>query len=155
MKEFEVKSHLLIARSLDDMVDEVVWVRVLNPTLAPKKFYKIARIACTENIEKISKVQQINPDNNGKHRDEFDFQNHANSSSMSLSCEEMTKVRSLCAKYEVIFSRNSNDVGFCDRIYHKMKLKKDVVAFRRTYGSMSFEKIKVMKKMLKTWNEAI
>ena len=61
---------------------------------------------------------------------------------MSLSCEEMTKVRSLCRKYEVIFSRNSNDMGFCDRIYHKIKLKKDAVPFRRTYGSMSFEKKK-------------
>ena len=69
-----------------------------------------------------------------------------NSSSMSLSCEETTKVRSFCTKYEVIFSRNSNDRGFCDRIYHKIKLKKDVVPFRRTYGSMSIEKRKAMKK---------
>ena len=37
MKEFEDKSHLLIARSLNDMVEDVVWVRVLNPTLEPKK----------------------------------------------------------------------------------------------------------------------
>ena len=35
MKEFEDKSHLLIARSLNDMVDDVVWVRLLNPTLEP------------------------------------------------------------------------------------------------------------------------
>ena len=59
MKEFEDKSHLLIARSLNDMVDDVVWVRVLNPELEPKKVAGIrirnknARIACAENIEKI------------------------------------------------------------------------------------------------------
>ena len=94
MKEFEDESHLLIARSLNDMVDDVVWVRVLNPTLEPKKVYENARIACEENIEKVSKVQQNNPDNNKKHRDEFDFEKHVNSGSMSLSCEEMTKVRS-------------------------------------------------------------
>ena len=70
MNEFEDKSHLLIARLLNDMVDDVVWVRVLNPTLEPKKVYKNARIACAENIEKISRVQQNNPDNNKKHRDE-------------------------------------------------------------------------------------
>ena len=46
-----------------------------------------------------------------------------------------------------MFSRNSNDMGFCDRIYHKIKLKKDVVPYRRTYGSMSFEKRKAMKKI--------
>ena len=136
MKGFEDKSHSLIARSLNDMVNDVVWVRALNPTLEPKKVYKNARIACEENIEKISRVQQNNPDNNKKHRDEFDFEKHVNSSSMSLSCEEMTKVR----------SRNSNDMGFCDRIYHKIKLKKDAVPFRCTYGSMSFEKRKAMKK---------
>ena len=60
----------------------------------------------------------------------------------------MTKVRSLCTKNEAIFSRNSNDMQFCDRIYHKIKLKKDAVPFRRTYGSMSFEKRKAMKKIV-------
>ena len=114
-----------------------------NPTIEPKKIYKNARIACAENIEKISRVQPNNPDKNKiKHRDEFDFEKHVNSSSMSLSCEEMTKVRSLCTKYEVIFSRNSNDTGFFDRICRKIKLKKDAVPFRPTYGSMSFEKKK-------------
>ena len=148
MKEFEDKSHLLTARSLNDMVDDVVWVRVLNPTLEPKKVYKNARIAGAENIEKILRVKQNNPDNNKKHRDEFDFEKHVNSSSMSLSCEEMTKVRSLCTKYEVIFLRNSNDMGFCDRIYHRIKLKKDAVPLRNTYGSMSFEKRKATKKIV-------
>ena len=118
MKEFEDKSHLLIARSLNDMVDDIVWVRVLNPTLEPKKVYKNARIACAENKEKISRVQQNNPDNNKKHKDQLDFEKQVNSSSMSLYCGEMTKVRSLCTKYEVIFSQNSNDMGFCERIYH-------------------------------------
>ena len=140
MKEFEDKSHLLIARSLNDMIDNVGWVRVLNPTLEPKKIHKNARIACAENIEKTLRVPKDNPDNNKKHRNEFDFEKHVNSSSMSLYCEEMTKVRSLCTKYEEVFSRNSNDMGFCDRIYHKIKLKKEAVPLRSTYGGMSFEK---------------
>ena len=37
-------------------------------------------------------------------------------------------------------------MGFADQIYHKTKLKKDAVPFRRTYGSMSSEKIKAMEK---------
>ena len=36
MKEFKDKSHLLIARSLSDMMDGFVWFRVLNPTLEQK-----------------------------------------------------------------------------------------------------------------------
>ena len=134
------------------MADDVVCFQVLYPTSSPKKVYKKVRIACAENIEKTSIVQKITltkMDN----IDEFDFEKHLNSSSMSLPCEEMTKVRSLCTKYEVIFLRNSIDRGLCDRIYHKIKLKKDAVPFRPTYGSMSFEKRKTMKKLLKTWNE--
>ena len=71
-----------------------------------------------------------------------------NSSSMSLSCKEMTIVRSLCTKYEVLSSRNSNDMGFCDRINHKIKFKMDAVPFRRTYGIMSFAKRKTMNKIV-------
>ena len=37
-------------------------------------------------------------------------------------------------------------MGFCDRNYHKIKLKKDAAPFRRTYGSKNFEKSEVMKK---------
>ena len=129
------------------MVGDVVWVWVLNPKLKPKKVYKKARIACAENIEKHSRLQQNNPDNETKHRDWFDFEKQVNANSMSLSWEEKTKVRSLCTKYEVIFSRNiSNDMGFCDRIYNNIKLKKDAVPFRRTYSSMSFENTKATKK---------
>ena len=64
---------------------------------------------------------------------------------MSLPCEEMTKMSRLYTKYEVIFPQNSNDMWCCD---HKIKFKKDAVPFRRTYGSMSFEKIKAMKKIV-------
>ena len=122
------------------MVNDVVWVRVLSPTLELKKVYKNTRIACAENIEKISGRHQNNPDNDLKQRDEFDFERQVNASSMVLYCEEKTKVRSICTKNEVIFSQNSIDVGFCNQIYHKIKLKKDAVPFRRTYGSMRFGK---------------
>ena len=56
MEEFEEKSHLLIARSLSDMVDDAVWVRVLNPTLEEKKVYKNCKK--TENIAKNKKTLQ-------------------------------------------------------------------------------------------------
>ena len=153
LKEFENKSNLLIARLLNDMVDDVLWVRVLNPTVGQKKVYKIARIAFSENSGKISRIQQNNPDNNAKSRYEFDLKKHVNTSSINLTCDEMAKVRSLCTKFETIILRNSNDMGLCDRIHHKNKLKKDEAPFRRTYGSMSFKKRKAKKKLTKTSNE--
>ena len=79
---------------------------------------KCARISYAENIEKISRNQQNNPANKTKHRDEFDLEKHVNSNSMSLSCDEMKKVSSLCTTYEVIFSQNSTDMRFCDQICH-------------------------------------
>ena len=39
-------------------------------------------------------------------------------------------------------------MGFSDRIYHKIKLKKDAVPFRLPYRSMSFEKRKATKKIV-------
>ena len=68
----------MTARSLSDMVDDVIWVRVLNPTLVQKKVYKNSRIACVKNILKISRIQQNNPDNNTKFRNEIGFEKHVN-----------------------------------------------------------------------------
>ena len=133
-------------RSLNDKVDNVVWVRVLNPTLEHAKNYKNARIARGENSEKNSGLQQSNPDNNTKSRDKFDFEMQVNASSVRLPCEEMTRLRSLCTKYDIIFSRSSKEMGFYNRIYHKIKLEKDALPFRRTCGSMSFEKREATKK---------
>ena len=120
MKEFEDKSLLLIARSLSDIVDDVVWVRVLNPTLQQKIFYKNATVTCAENIEKVSRIQPNIPDNITKHRDQSDFEKNAIANSKSLSREETNKMRSICIKYEVRFLRCSNDMGFCDQFYHKL-----------------------------------
>ena len=41
------------------MVDDVVWVRVLNPTLEEKKVDKNARIGCAKNIEKFQEYNKI------------------------------------------------------------------------------------------------
>ena len=46
MKEYEEKTHLLQARSLNDMVDDVVWVSVLNPTLENRKITKMWNSIC-------------------------------------------------------------------------------------------------------------
>ena len=107
MKEFEDKSHLLTARSLSDMIDDVVWFRVPDPTLEQKEFIKMRESHLRRALKKISRIQQNNSDKKTKHRDELDFEKRLNASSMSLSCEKMTKVRSFCNKYDIIFSRNS------------------------------------------------
>ena len=85
------------------MVDGVAWVQVLNPTLEQKNIYENEKISYAENIENISRIQQNNPDNKTNYRKIFYFETHVNASSMSFSCDGMTKVRSLFTKHEIIF----------------------------------------------------
>ena len=108
-------------------------------------------MACAENIEKISRIQQNNPNNN-------------TNIEMNLILRPMwtqfhwvyfvltgsVKSKVLLQKNEVKFLQNSNDMGFSCRIYQKIKLQKDAVPFRRTYGSMSFKKNQAMEKLFKT-----
>ena len=98
------------------------------------------------NIDKISRIRHNNPDNNTRHRDEFDFENQINANSMNLCCDEMTRVRSLCTKYLVIFSRNRNDMGFCDRIYHLKKWKRILCHSDVHTAAWVLRKRKAMKK---------
>ena len=78
----------------------------------------------------------------------LDFAKHFSIDSTALSADQLQEVKKLCNKYESIFSRHSNDLGFCDRIKHTIKLKDDHKPFRRAYGNMSFEKRKAMKKLV-------
>ena len=61
-------------------------------------------------------------------------------------------MRSFCTKYETKNLQSSNDMEVCVRIYHKIKLNKDAVPIRHTYGSINFEKDQP-KKLLKTCND--
>ena len=117
----------------------VVWVRVLISSLKHRKVYKNARIACAENIAEILRKEQATLTITQNLQINF-FEEHENASSMSLSCEEMTKMRSFCTKYETKYLQSSNDMEVCVRIYHKIKLNKDAVPIRHTYGSINFEK---------------
>ena len=66
---------------------------------------------------------------------------------MMLSTEEMINVRLLCAKYEIIFSRSLNHMGFCDK-HSQKELKMNALQFRRKEGSMSLEIRKSMEKIV-------
>ena len=59
-----------------------------------------------------------------------------------------------CSRDKQVFSRNSNDLGYCDKIKHQIKLNKDAQLFRRSYCSMSFDKRKAMKKIVKDLEDA-
>ena len=59
MKEFEDKSHLLKANSLNDMVDDVVRVRVLISTLELGKFTKMPESHVRKTLKKFQENNKI------------------------------------------------------------------------------------------------
>ena len=48
-----------------------------------------------------------------------------------------------------LFSQNSNDLVYCDKINYKTQLQKDAESFRRIFFRTSFDKGKAMRKTSK------
>ena len=51
-------------------------------------------------------------------------------------------------RHKKVVFRNTIELGFCDKLKHKITLEKDDKPFRRLYGSMSFEKWTATKKIV-------
>ena len=79
-----------------------------------------------------------------QHHEPFELDNHAILDGAQLSFEEK-KVQIMFNKHNRIFSRSSTDLGFSDKIRHKMQLNDDPMPFRRANGSMNFERQETMK----------
>ena len=92
--------------------------------------------------------------NKPKHPEAFRMGTHATLDGTDLSRNQSDQVVAMFMRHNQVFSRNSNDLGFCDKIKHKIKLQKDAKPFRRAYGSMSFEKRKAIKKIVEDLEEA-
>ena len=57
-------------------------------------------------------------------------------------------------RHQQVFSRNSDDLGYCDKSKHQTKLNKDAQPFRRNYCDMSYEQRKAMKKIVEDLEDA-
>ena len=79
---------------------------------------------------------------------------HANLEGSKLNDQQKEKVQELFTRHQQIFSRNSNDLGYCDKIKHQIKLNKDAQPFRKIYCSVSFDKKKAMKKIVEDLEDA-
>ena len=79
---------------------------------------------------------------------------HANLEGSKLNDQQKEKVQELFTRHQQVFSRNSNDLGYCDKIKHQINLNKDAQPFRRSYCSMSFDKRKAMKKIVEDLEDA-
>ena len=89
-----------------------------------------------------------------KHWKLFKWEKNANMEGSKLNDQQEEKVQELFTRHQQVFSRNSNDLGYCDKIKHQIKLIKDAQPFRKSYCSMSFDKRKAMKKIVEDLEDA-
>ena len=92
--------------------------------------------------------------NKPKHPEVFRMATHATLEGTDFSRNQSDHVVAMFMRHNQVFSRNSNDLGFCDKIKHKIILEKDAKPFRRAYASMSFEKRKAIKKIVEDLEKA-
>ena len=99
------------------------------------------------NDDSIQVIDLFTSKNKPKHPEAFRMGSHATLDGTYLSRYQSNQVVAMFIRHNQVFSRNSNDFGFCDKIKLKIKLEKEAKPFRRAYRSMSFEKWKAIKKV--------
>ena len=123
---------------------------MLNLTDAPVTVYKGTKVGTYfENKQNLVVNGIFTNRSKPKTLETFQMGKHANLEGYKLNDQQKEKVQELFTRHQQVFSRNSNDLGFCDKIKHQIKLNKDAQPFRRSYFSMSFDKGKVIKKLSK------
>ena len=134
-------------------VNGTCWVRLLNIHNEDNVTYRDTRVGTLETLELDEHSLKLQQQTEEKtKREDFSFERHVNIENKNLSKDQLNQA--LCNKYETIFSRHSNDLRFNNQIEHQIKLKPDAQPFRRTYGNMSSDKRKAMKKTVEGLAEA-
>ena len=114
---------------------------MLSLTDAPVTVYKSTKVGTYfENKQNLVVIGIFTNQNKPKTLEIFQMGKHANLEGSKLSDRQKEKVQELFTRHQQVFSRNSNDLGYCDKIKHQIKLNKDAQTFRRSYCSMSFDK---------------
>ena len=84
----------------------------------------------------------------------FQIRKRANLERFSLDNQQKEKLQELFMRHQQIFSRNSDDLGYCDKNKLQIKLNIDAQPFRGNYCSMSFDKRKAMKTIVEDLEDA-
>ena len=150
IEDFELQNGLLLVTCMISMKDGWSLIKVLNLTDAPETVYKSTKVGTYfENKQNLVVNGIFTNKNKPKTLETFQMGKHANLEGSKLNDQQKEKVQELFTRLQHVFSRNSNELGYCDKIKHQIKLNKDAQPFRRSYCSMSFDKRKAMKKMSK------
>ena len=149
IEDFELKTGLLLAACMISMKDGSSLIKVLNLTDAPVTVYKSTKVGSYfENKQNLIVNRIFANQNKPKTLETFQMGKQTNLEGSNLHNQQKEKVQELFMGHQQVFSRNSNDLGYCDKIKDQIKLNKDAQPFRRSYCSLSFDKRKAMKKIV-------
>ena len=155
IEDFELKTGLLLAASMISMKDGSSLIKFLNLKDAPVTVYKSTKVGTYfENKQNLVVIGIFTNQNKPKTLETLQMGKHANLKGSNLHNQQEEKVQELFMRHQQVFSRNSNDSWYCDKIKHQSKLKNDSQPFRRSYCSMSFDKRKAMKKIVEDLEDA-
>ena len=155
LETFQEATGLWVAHALVNDDNGTSWVRLLkihNEDIVTYRDTRVGTLETSELDEHSLKLQRQTEEKTK--REDFSFERHVNIENKKMSKDQLHQVGTICNKYETIFSRHSNDLGFNNQIEHQIKLKPDAQHFRRTHGNMSFDKRKAMEKIVKGLAEA-
>ena len=115
------------------MKDVSSLIKVLNLTDAPVTVYGSTKVGSYHgNKQNLVKNGIFTNQNKPKTLETFQLGKLANSERSNLNYKQKEKVQELFMRHQQVFSRNSNDLGYC---YKKNQIKpnKDAQPFRRSY----------------------
>ena len=154
-EDFELKTGLLLAACMISMEDGWSLIKVLNLTDARVNVYKSTKVGTYfENKQNLVVNEIFLNQNKPQTLETFQMRKHASLEDSKLNDQQKERVEKLFTRHQQVFSRNSNDLGYFDKIKHQIKLNKDAQPFRRSYCSMSFDKRKARKKIVKDLEDA-
>ena len=143
IEDFDLKTGLLLAACMISMEDGWSMIKVLNLTDAPLTVYKSTKVGTYfENKQKLVVNGTFTNQNKPKTLETFQMGKHANLEGSKLNDQQKEKVQEFFTRHQQVFSRNSNDLGYFDKIKYQIKLNKDAQPFRKSCCSMSFDKKK-------------
>ena len=155
LKDFKIRTGVLVADCLISVNDSKSQLRFVHLSDNDIKLFQNTKIGeFFSNDDSIQVNGLFTSKNQPKHPEVFRMGTHATLEGTDLIRNQSDQVVAMFMRHNQVFSRNSNDLGFFDKIKHKIKLEKDAKQFRRAYGSMSFEKRKAIKKILEDLEEA-
>ena len=137
IEDFELKTGLLLVACMISMKDGSSLIKVLNLMDAPATVYKSTKVETYfENKQNLVLNGTFTNQNKPKTLETFQMGKHANLEGSNLDNQQKEKVQELFVRHQQVFSQNSNDLGYCDKTKHQIKLNKDAQPFRRSYCSI-------------------